>query len=57
MSLYFQYSEIESIQIDPNDNYLTLELYNKAQTGLMQKTFVFETSQKEDIGPLIASYR
>lgn len=52
----FAYNEIESITLDPNDNYMTLELFNKAQTGLAQKTFVFETSQKEDIGHLIASY-
>ncbi|XP_035824689.1 myosin-I heavy chain [Aplysia californica] len=52
----FKYHEIESIMIDPNDNYLTLELFSKAQSGLMQKTFVFETSQKDDIGHLIASY-
>ena len=52
----FKYQEIESIVIDPNDNYLTLELFSKAQTGLMQKTFMFETNQKEDIGHLIASY-
>lgn len=52
----FKYHEIESILIDPNDNYVTLELFSQAQTGLAQKTFVFETSQKEDIGHLIASY-
>lgn len=52
----FRYSEIESILIDPNDNYMTLELYSTAQSGLAQKTFVFETSYKEDIGHLIASY-
>lgn len=52
----FKYSDIEYFLIDPNENYLTLELYSTAQAGLSQKTFVFETSQKEDIGHLIASY-
>lgn len=52
----FRYSEIESIVIDPNDSYMTLELYSNAQPGLSQKTFVFETNHKEDIGHLIASY-
>ncbi|CAG5127788.1 unnamed protein product, partial [Candidula unifasciata] len=52
----FKYSDIEYFLIDPNENYLTLELYSTAQAGLGQKTFVFETSQKEDIGYLIASY-
>ncbi|KAH9515344.1 hypothetical protein Btru_014195 [Bulinus truncatus] len=52
----FKYTDIESIQIDANDNYITLELYNTAQLGIAQKTFVFETSQKEDVGHLIASY-
>lgn len=52
----FKYSDIESIQIDSNENYITLELYNSAQSGIAQKTFVFETSQKEDVGHLIASY-
>ncbi|XP_059160288.1 unconventional myosin heavy chain 6-like isoform X2 [Physella acuta] len=51
-----KYCEIESICIDPNDNYMTLELYSMAQSGIGQKTFVFETSHKEDIGHLIASY-
>ncbi|CAL1545802.1 unnamed protein product [Lymnaea stagnalis] len=52
----FKYSDIESILIDANDNYMTLELFSTAQSGLAQKTFVFETNHKEDIGHLIASY-
>ncbi|BFZ12100.1 hypothetical protein BsWGS_15138 [Bradybaena similaris] len=52
----FKYSEIESILIDPNDSYITLELFSLAQTNLAQKTFMFETNHKEDIGHLIASY-
>lgn len=52
----FKYCEIESISIDQNDNYVTLELSNKVQDGRTQKTFMFETFNKEDIGHLIASY-
>ncbi|XP_041351468.1 unconventional myosin-VIIb-like isoform X2 [Gigantopelta aegis] len=52
----FRYSEIESVSIDANDNYVTLELRNKAQTDCPQRTFMFETNYKEDIGHLVASY-
>lgn len=52
----FKYTEIESILIDPNESYITLELFSQAQTNLAQKTFMFETNHKEDIGHLIASY-
>ena len=52
----FKYFDIDSISIDPNDNYVTLELSNKMQAGCVQKTFMFETHHKEDIGHLIASY-
>ena len=52
----FKYYDIDSISIDPNDNYVTLELSNKMQAGCSQKTFMFETHHKEDIGHLIASY-
>ena len=50
----FRYSEIETIIIDPNDNYVTLELKNEVVCP--QRCFMFETNQKEDIGHLIASY-
>ncbi|XP_056022495.1 myosin-I heavy chain-like isoform X9 [Ostrea edulis] len=50
----FMYSEIESISIDPNDNYMTVELKN--EVVCQQRCFMFETNQKEDIGHLIASY-
>ncbi|XP_070180656.1 myosin-I heavy chain-like [Littorina saxatilis] len=52
----FKYYDIDSISIDPNDNYVTLELSNRTQAGCTQKTFMFETQHKEDIGHLIASY-
>ncbi|XP_062572386.1 myosin-I heavy chain-like isoform X2 [Saccostrea cucullata] len=50
----FMYSEIESITMDPNDNYMTVELKN--EVICQQRCFMFETNQKEDIGHLIASY-
>nr|XP_034326517.1 myosin-I heavy chain isoform X5 [Crassostrea gigas] len=50
----FLYSEIESITMDPNDNYMTMELKN--EVVCQQRCFMFETNQKEDIGHLIASY-
>ncbi|XP_078315383.1 unconventional myosin heavy chain 6-like isoform X7 [Crassostrea virginica] len=50
----FMYSEIESITMDPNDNYMTVELKN--EVVCQQRCFMFETNQKEDIGHLIASY-
>ena len=52
----FRFNEVESIQMDANENYITLELYSAAQAGLAQKTFVFECAQKDDVGHLIASY-
>ncbi|XP_060082957.1 myosin-I heavy chain-like [Ylistrum balloti] len=52
----FTYSDIETITIDPNDNYITLELKSSIEGDCQQRCFVFETNQKEDIGHLIASY-
>lgn len=52
----FRYHDIESIAVDPNDNFVTMEMSNKMVGGCPQKTFMFETYHKEDIGHLIASY-
>lgn len=52
----FKYTEIESITIDPNDNYVTLELKNTADVHCQQRCFMFEAPHKEDIGHVIASY-
>lgn len=52
----FKYSEIESISLDPNDNYVTMELKNGAAMDCPQRCFMFETNHKEDLGNLIASY-
>ncbi|KAL3874589.1 hypothetical protein ACJMK2_037577 [Sinanodonta woodiana] len=52
----FKYCEIESISLDPNDNYITLELKNDVATNCPQRCFMFETHQKEDVVNLISSY-
>lgn len=52
----FKYSDIESIALDPNDNYVTMELKNAAAKDCPQRCFMFETNHKEDLGNLIASY-
>ncbi|XP_052766932.1 myosin-I heavy chain-like isoform X3 [Mya arenaria] len=52
----FKYSDIESIALDPNDNYVTMELKNGAAKDCPQRCFMFETNHKEDLGNLIASY-
>ncbi|XP_055956825.1 myosin-I heavy chain isoform X1 [Patella vulgata] len=52
----FKYCQIESIIIDSNDNYITLELLDKLDLDCPQRTFMFETNHKEDIGHLVASY-
>ncbi|XP_052271099.1 unconventional myosin-VIIb-like isoform X2 [Dreissena polymorpha] len=52
----FKYVEIESISLDPNDNYVTMELKNGVQAECPQRCFMFETNHKEDLGNLIASY-
>ena len=52
----FKYSEIESIALDPNDNYVTMELKNDVAKDCPQRCFMFETNHKEDVGNLISSY-
>lgn len=52
----FKYTEIESISLDPNDNYVTMELKNGVATDCPQRCFMFETNHKEDLGNLISSY-
>ena len=52
----FKYGEIESIALDPNDNYVTMELKNDVAKDCPQRCFMFETNHKEDLGNLIASY-
>ncbi|XP_055613546.1 myosin-I heavy chain [Uranotaenia lowii] len=55
----FRYSEIESIMLDPSDSFITISLNRHTNTATntdQQRCFVFETSQKNEIGSLIVSY-
>jgi len=51
----FPYDEIESLLLDPSDNFITLNLLKTAQER--QRVYVFETPHKVVIGSLVASYR
>merc|ERR1719334_1611922 len=50
----FPFKDIESILLDPSENFVTITL----QKGDMEKqrVFVLETGEKSEIGALIASY-
>ena len=48
------YSEIESLLLDPSDDFITLNLARGPQER--QRVYVFETKQKSAIGALVASY-
>ena len=49
------YTEVESLLLDPSDQFITLNLVKTAQER--QRVYVFETSQKSVIGALVAAYR
>ena len=49
------YTEVESFLLDPSDQFITLNLVKTEQER--QRVFVFETSQKNIIGALVAAYR
>ena len=51
----FPYTEIESLLLDPSDNFITMNLVKTAQER--QRVYVFETGQKASIGALVAAYR
>ena len=50
----YDYSRLDYITVDQFDPVITL--YMLVLTAEEQKSFIFETSQKEDIANLIASY-
>uniref|UniRef100_A0A336N0C3 CSON009847 protein n=1 Tax=Culicoides sonorensis TaxID=179676 RepID=A0A336N0C3_CULSO len=52
----FRYHEIESIMLDPSDSFITINLNQNSTRQDQQKCFVFETTQKQEIGSLIVSY-
>lgn len=51
----FPYHELESILLDPSDSFITITLQRHLNDS-NHKCYVFETSQKNEIGSLIASY-
>ena len=50
----FPYNDIESILLDPSENFVTITL--KKGDAEKPRVFVLETSEKTEIGALIASY-
>ena len=50
----YEYHKLECLTVDQYEPVITLYMY--VQAAEEQKSFIFETSQKEDVANLIASY-
>ena len=49
----FPYSDVESILLDPSDDFITVNLHRNHDA---QRVFVFEARWRDEMGALIASY-
>ena len=49
----FPYSDVESILLDPSDDFITINLHRNHDA---QRVFVFEARWRDEMGALIASY-